>query len=116
VLRALSYRLLASSSLNAAGSLSKPTNAVIRGNGAQSACDVLIALTIERGATDNVTVVIVRYDYGSGTLSEAVPAVCRIDSPVFHPFRLFYAVKREGIDFGASLDLSARQIEAGHSS
>jgi protein phosphatase len=40
----------------------------VRGNGAQSACDALVALTIERGATDNVTVVMVRYGHGGGTL------------------------------------------------
>ncbi len=33
----------------------------VRGNGAQSACDELVALTMERGAIDNVTVVIMRY-------------------------------------------------------
>jgi protein phosphatase len=40
----------------------------VRGNGAQSACDALVALTIERGATDNVTVVVVRYGHRDGTL------------------------------------------------
>jgi len=29
----------------------------------QRACDLLIALTLDRGATDNVTVVVVRYDF-----------------------------------------------------
>jgi protein phosphatase len=34
-------------------------------NGAQSACDALVALTMQRGAVDNVTVVAVRYGPGS---------------------------------------------------
>jgi protein phosphatase len=39
----------------------------VRGNGAQSACDSLVALTLQRGASDNVTVVIARFAAGSGT-------------------------------------------------
>ncbi len=34
---------------------------LVRGKGVQGACDQLVELTIERGAIDNVTVVIVRY-------------------------------------------------------
>jgi serine/threonine protein phosphatase PrpC len=33
---------------------------------AQDACDTLLALTLERGASDNVTVVVVRYHHGNG--------------------------------------------------
>jgi protein phosphatase len=47
----------------------------VRGNGAQSACDALVAQTIQRGATDNVTVVMVRYGpSGGGTLLFPRPA------------------------------------------
>lgn len=42
--------------------------ACVRANGAQSACDALVALTMQRGALDNVTVVAVRYGPGSGTV------------------------------------------------
>jgi protein phosphatase len=48
----------------------------VLGNGAQSACDALVAQTIQRGATDNVTVVMVRYGpSGGGTLLFPKPAV-----------------------------------------
>ena len=43
-------------------------------NGAQSACDALVALTMQRGAVDNVTVVTIRYGPGSGTVLLPKPA------------------------------------------
>jgi protein phosphatase len=36
-------------------------NLIVQEQDAQAACDALVALTLERGATDNVTVVVVRY-------------------------------------------------------
>jgi len=35
--------------------------------GSQAACDALLSLTLERGATDNVTVIVVRYHHDSGS-------------------------------------------------
>jgi protein phosphatase len=52
--------------------------ALVRGNGAQSACDALVAQTIERGAIDNVTVVMMRYGPGGGTLLFPKPVVAPI--------------------------------------
>jgi protein phosphatase len=51
----------------------------VRANGAQSACDALVALTIQRGAVDNVTVVAVRYGPGSGTVLLPEPASHKSD-------------------------------------
>src|SRR5262249_41614435 len=45
----------------------------VRSNPSQSACDGLISLTLERGAVDNVTVIIVRYQ----PAAESKPACSR---------------------------------------
>jgi protein phosphatase len=51
----------------------------VRANGPQSACDALVALTIDRGATDNVTVVMARYAPRGSTvvLPESASLVAR---------------------------------------
>jgi len=45
-----------------------------RGMSPQSACDALVALTVERGATDNVTVVVTRYAPRGSTIVFPQPA------------------------------------------
>jgi protein phosphatase len=47
----------------------------VRGNGAQSACDALVALTMQRGASDNVTVVMIRFASDGGTIVLPRPPV-----------------------------------------
>jgi protein phosphatase len=41
--------------------------------GAQAACDALLALTLDRGARDNVTVIVVRYQRENGEKTRWVP-------------------------------------------
>jgi protein phosphatase len=48
--------------------------AVATGNSPQRACNLLVEMTLERGATDNVTVVMVRFDpNGSMPPPDAAP-------------------------------------------
>ncbi len=47
---------------------------IVRSNGPQSACDALVALTMERGAIDNVTVVVSRYAPRGSTVVFPGPA------------------------------------------
>ncbi|CAH1660524.1 Serine/threonine phosphatase [Hyphomicrobiales bacterium] len=45
----------------------------VAGGGAQAACDALLALTLERGARDNVTIVVVRYRQGASERTRWMP-------------------------------------------
>lgn len=51
-------------------------------NGSQQACDQLVALTLERGATDNVTVIVVRYNSAGGTTFETASRPADISEPL----------------------------------
>lgn len=54
----------------------------IDGNNSQQACDRLIAMTLERGATDNVTVIVVRYDSCEGANFEGAARAADLSEPL----------------------------------
>jgi serine/threonine protein phosphatase PrpC len=56
-------------------------------NSPQKACDLLVELTLDRGAVDNVTVVAIRFD----------PAAAAIKSPPFRSADLPSPARREGL-------------------
>jgi protein phosphatase len=53
---------------------------LVRGAGAQAACDALLALTLERGASDNVTVIVVRHQADDGKTARWLPNARRLRS------------------------------------
>lgn len=51
--------------------------AIANSNPPQRACDFLISLTLDRGATDNVTTVMVRFDNADRNASRPIPSRSR---------------------------------------
>lgn len=56
--------------------------ACVSANRSQQACDQLIAMTLERGATDNVTVIVVRYNQGGPTAFETDERAADLSEPL----------------------------------